>query len=96
MRFRPGRSQVGRRSWLRDCILVGVQITTTVRVMKTTRDAVRSLADADGLTLDGEIERLARAERQRRIGAALRAAPGDDEQSWLDMAAATVGGDARR
>ncbi len=68
--------------------------STTVRVSVPTRDAVRSLADEDGLTLDEEIRRLTRAERQRRIGAALARPPSEDERLWLDMAADEIGDDA--
>lgn len=74
-----------------------MQDTTTVRVSGRTRDAVRSLALADGITLDAEIEQLARAERQRRYGLALAEAPLDEEsEAWLDLGAETVADDARR
>ena len=73
-----------------------MQDTTTVRVSRSTRDAVRSLAEADGLSLDEEIQRLTRAERQRRIGQALAAPIDEADQSWLELAAATIGDDARR
>ncbi|MBK6502330.1 MAG: hypothetical protein IPG03_08135 [Candidatus Microthrix sp.] len=64
---------------------------TSVRVTKDTRDAVKELADADGLSMDQVIARLARAERQRRIGLALAASPvNDDELEWLGGAARSV------
>ena len=64
-----------------------------MRVARETRDAVRDLADQDGVTLDEEIQRLARAERQRRLGAALASDHLDDEdRSWLDLGASTVMG----
>lgn len=67
-----------------------MQGTTSVRVTVATRDAVRALADRDGLTLDEEIARLARAERQRRMGEALAAPPSIEDNQWLDAASDTV------
>jgi hypothetical protein len=70
--------------------------STTVRVSNSTRDALRDLAAHDGLSMDEEIQRLARAERQRRIGASLaNHKPDDDEQNWLDLGADSVSADAR-
>ncbi|HQZ35609.1 MAG TPA: hypothetical protein PK020_14390 [Ilumatobacteraceae bacterium] len=76
-------------------ILICMQDTTTVRVSGTTRDAIRSLALADGLTIDAEIEQLARAERQRRFGRALAVAPTEDENLWLNLGGSTVVDDER-
>ena len=74
-----------------------MQDSTTVRVSSSTRDAVRLLATDDGLSMDEEIQRLARAERQRRIGTALATNPlDDDDQAWLDVSADTVRLDAPR
>ena len=71
--------------------------STTVRVSTNTRDALRDLANHDGLTMDEEIQRLARAERQRRLGASLAEhLPDDDEQTWLSISAETVTANARR
>lgn len=71
--------------------------STTVRVSTTTRDALRLLATDDGITMDEEIKRLTRAERQRRIGTALATSPVDrHDQTWLDMSADTARGDAPR
>ena len=67
-----------------------MQDTTSVRVAAATRDAVRALADHDGLTLDEEIARLARAERQRRMGQALAAEIAADDEQWLDAVADSV------
>jgi hypothetical protein len=64
--------------------------TTTIRVSPGTRDAVRDLADTDGLTLDEEIQRLTRAERQRRLGAALAADPDEYDSAWLSATADSV------
>jgi hypothetical protein len=65
--------------------------TTTIRVTPSTRSALRSLADFDGVTLDEELTRLTRAERQRRFGAALASSEADDnEQRWLNMSAVTI------
>lgn len=77
-------------------ILIGMQETTSVRVASSTRDAVRALADHDGLTLDEEIARLARAERQRRMGEALAAETSLEDDRWLDAAADSVNRHARR
>jgi hypothetical protein len=82
---------------VRSCILIGMQESTTLRVSRATRDAVRELADDDGVSLDEEIRRLARSERQRRLGVALRAAePTAEDERWLRMAAGTVRDDAGR
>lgn len=73
-----------------------MQNKTTVRVSRGTRDAVRELATHDGVTLDEEIQRLAKAERQRRIGAALAAAELDEaDQRWIDIGVTSVSNDAR-
>jgi len=65
--------------------------STTVRVSRGTRDNLRHLADDDDVTLDEEITRLVRAERQRRIGRALSATELDaEEQVWLDVGASTI------
>ena len=74
-----------------------MQNATTVRVSTETRDAVRMLAQDDGLTLNQEIQRLARAERQRRIGAALSSDRLEDEDArWLGLGVDTVSSHARR
>lgn len=68
-----------------------MQDTTTIRLSRTTRDDLRRLADDDDVTLDQEITGLVRAERQRRIGRALAAAPPEaDDDAWLDIGARTV------
>lgn len=73
-----------------------MQESTTVRVMRGTRDAVRELAAKDGVTLDVEIQRLVRAERQRRIGSALAAAEFDEaDQAWIEVGVTSVSDDAR-
>lgn len=65
--------------------------STTVRLSKTTRDNLRHLADDDGVTLDDEIIRLVRAERQRRIGQALSEPERLGEaQPWIGMSAEVV------
>lgn len=58
---------------------------------------MRHLADDDGVTLDDEIIRLVRAERQRRIGQALSASePDTEEQTWIGIGAEAVRNDAGR
>jgi hypothetical protein len=58
--------------------------TSTIRVSLGTRAALRALAKADGATLDETIVRLLRAERQRRMGAALAGELPPDDTSWID------------
>ena len=71
--------------------------STTVRLSRSTRDNLRHLADDDGVTLDDEIIRLVRAERQRRIGQALSASePDTEEQTWIEMGAETIRNNAGR
>jgi len=78
-------------------ILICMRESTTVRLSRTTRDDLRHLADDDGVTLDDEINRLVRAERQRRIGQALSASePDTEEQLWLGIGAETVRNNAGR
>ncbi len=47
--------------------------STTIRVSKGVRDEIGALAAAEHVTLDEMLRRLARAERQRRMGAELAA-----------------------
>ena len=48
--------------------------TTTIKVSLRTRDALRQLAQREGLTLDAQLDRLIRRERRRIIGAQLASA----------------------
>jgi hypothetical protein len=65
--------------------------TTTIKVSVQTRDALRQLADRDGLTLDAQLEKLIRRERRRIIGAQLSSAPlDDDDVAVLDASARDV------
>lgn len=81
----------------RSDILICMRESTTVRLSKSTRDNLRHLADDDGVTLDDEIIRLVRAERQRRIGQALsESEPDTEEQLWLGIGAETVRNNAGR
>jgi hypothetical protein len=74
-----------------------MQKATTVRVSTQTRDALRALADHDGVTLDEEIQRLARSERQRRMGRSLAVtALTDDDRAWLDVTVSDATHHARR
>lgn len=78
-------------------ILIGMRDPTTVRVTHDTRDGLRDLANADGVTLNEEVNRLVRAERQRRIGHALAALELDEEDSlWLEAGADVVRHDEGR
>jgi hypothetical protein len=64
---------------------------TTIKVSTRTRDALRQLADRDGLTLDAQLDLLIRRERRRVIGMQLASAPLDpDERAVLDASADDV------
>jgi hypothetical protein len=65
--------------------------STTIKVSVQTRDALRQLADRDGLTLDAQLDKLIRRERRRIIGAQLAGAPlDDDDLAVLDASAGDV------
>lgn len=65
--------------------------TTTIKVSTETRDALRRLADRDGLTLDAQLDKLIRRERRRIIGAQLASAPlEEDDVAVLDASASDV------
>ena len=56
-----------------------------------TRDALRQLAEREGLTLDAELDRLIRRERRRIIGAQLAGAQLDaDDTAVLNASASDV------
>ena len=64
---------------------------TTIKVSIRTRDALRQLADRDGLTLDAQLDLLIRRERRRVIGRQLASAPLDsDDRAVLDASASDV------
>ena len=66
--------------------------TTTIKVLVRTRDALRQLAEREGLTLDAQLDRLIRRERRRIIGAQLASAQLDaDDRVVLDASASDVG-----
>ena len=72
-------------------ILGGMPESTTIKVSVRTRDALRQLADREGLTFDAQIEKLIRRERRRILGAQLASVPLDaDEQAVLDASASDV------
>lgn len=72
-------------------ILIDMSDSTTIKVSARTRDALRQLADREGLTFDAQIERLIRRERRRIIGAQLASAPLDPaEETVLDASASDV------
>ncbi|WP_420445737.1 toxin-antitoxin system protein [Candidatus Poriferisodalis sp.] len=65
--------------------------STTIKVSVRTRDALRQLADREGLTFDAQIEKLIRRERRRIIGAQLASAPLDTaDEAVLDASASDV------
>ena len=65
--------------------------TTTIKVSVQTRDALRRLADREGLTFDAQLEKMIRRERRRIIGAQLASAPLDvDDEAVLDASASDV------
>jgi hypothetical protein len=64
---------------------------TTIKVSIRTRDALRQLADRDGLTLDAQLDVLIRRERRRSIGIQLASVPLDpDDRAVLDASASDV------
>ena len=72
-------------------ILDSMPESTTIKVSVRTRDALRQLADREGLTFDAQIEKLIRRERRRILGAQLASAPLDaDERAVLDASASDV------
>ena len=72
-------------------ILDSMPDSTTIKVSVRTRDALRQLADREGLTFDAQIEKLIRRERRRILGAQLASAPLDaDERAVLDASASDV------
>ena len=65
--------------------------STTIKVSVRTRDALRELADREGLTFDAQIEKLVRRERRRIIGAQLASAPlAADDEAVLNASAGDV------
>ena len=65
--------------------------STTIRVSKAVRDEIGALAAAEHITLDEMLRRLARAERQRRMGAELAAHQSTStEQAIIAVGLATV------
>ena len=74
-----------------DGILSGMPDSTTIKVSVRTRDALRRLAEREGLTFDAQIEKLVRRERRRIIGAQLASAPLDaDDEAVLNASASDV------
>ena len=64
---------------------------TTIKVSIRTRDALRQLAERDGLTLDAQLDLLIRRERRRVIGLQLASGPLDlDERAVLDASARDI------
>ena len=72
-------------------ILCGMPDSTTIKVSVRNRDALRQLADREGLTFDAQLDRMIRRERRRIIGAQLASAPLDaDDEAVLDASAGDV------
>lgn len=72
-------------------ILSSMSDSTTIKVSVRTRDALRQLADREGLTFDAQIEKLIQRERRRIIGAQLASDPlSADDQAVLDASASDV------
>jgi hypothetical protein len=62
-----------------------------MRVSKEVRDEIGALAAAEHITLDEMLRRLARAERQRRMGAELAGhQPTSTERALIAVGLATV------
>ena len=73
-----------------NCRLISMSTSTTIRVTTEAREELRSLAEETGRTMTDELKALVRAERQRRMGAALAGPSDGTEAAWLDMAADEV------
>ena len=72
-------------------ILSGMPDSTTIKVSVRNRDALRQLADREGLTFDAQLDRMIRRERRRIIGTQLASAPLDaDDEAVLDASAGDV------
>ena len=67
-----------------------VRDTSTIRVSRRTHAQIRALADSEHITIDELLTRMARSERQRRIGNSLRQPPSGDDSAVLDAGAETV------
>ena len=77
-------------------ILADMPDSTTIKVSVQTRDALRQLADLEGLTLNAQIERMIRQERRRTIGAQLASTPlNADEIAILNASAHDVANESR-
>lgn len=64
---------------------------TTIKVSMRTRDALRQLAERDGLTMDAQLEALIRRERRRVMGTQLASQPLDSKElAVLDASASDV------
>ena len=76
---------------VRKGILHGMPDSTTIKVSVRNRDALRLLADRQGLTFDAQLGKMIRRERRRIIGAQLASAPLDaDDVAVLDASASDV------
>lgn len=65
--------------------------STTIKVSLRTRDALRQLADREGITFDAQLEKMIRRERRRIIGAQLASVPLDaGDEAVLDASASDV------
>ena len=81
---------------MRDRMLEGMSDATTIRVSKATRDEIRALAEADGVTLDTKLRQLVRRERQRQMGEVLAEPLTAEQEEWVAGSASTVGRHAGR
>lgn len=77
-------------------ILDSMPASTTIKVSVATRDALRQLADREGLTLDAQLDQLVRRERRRTIGAQLASSPLDANEMAILNASASDVADASR
>jgi hypothetical protein len=72
-------------------MLTGMPDLTTIKVSVQTRDALRRLADRDGVTLDAQLVKMIQRERRRIMGAQLSGTPlADDDVMVLDASASDV------
>lgn len=72
-------------------MLFSMPDSTTIKVSVQTRDALRLLADREGLTFDAQLKKMIRRERRRILGAQLASIRLDaDDEAVLDASASDV------
>lgn len=70
--------------------MFSMAFTTTIAVKVETRDELRAVADRNNVSLDEQIRRLLRLERQRRMGEDLREGRTEDLELLANANRATI------